>query len=201
MSDKQVTSGLQAFCEAIDELCLGLVAEIDHDVSAEDDIESADVGPGLDQIYSLKVDHVDDFRPHSIPAIPMAFAAQEMLAKPWNRCVLEPLSRVCAIASRFKSACGDIGSKNMRQSFAASLEVFAGDQRDGVRFLAAGASCAPDAHRTTACPLRADRVHQKVEVCLLTKEAGVIGGEAVNQLNEVLAGMIGLQMFIKIAEI
>ena len=89
------------------------------------------------------------------------------------------------------------GYSSMGPVVAASLEVFAGDQRDGVRFLAAGASCAPDAHRTTACPLRADRVHQKVEVCLLTKEAGVIGGEAVNQLNAVLAGMIGLQMFIK----
>jgi hypothetical protein len=41
---------------------------------------------------------------------------------------------------------------------------------------------------------------KEIEMCLLTKKAGVIGGEAVNYLREALSGAICLEMLVEVSE-
>jgi len=114
MAHEEIASGLQAGSKAIDELGLGLVTEIDHDVSTEDHIESADVGQGLDEIDAAVFDHVYDFRSHPVPTIPVTLAAQKVSPQPRSECLLKPLCGVCAFPSSFQGVSGDIGGKNTR---------------------------------------------------------------------------------------
>src|SRR6185369_8128040 len=111
MPHEQVTSRFQTRRETCDQLRLGLMTEIDHHVSAEDQVESAYVGKRLDKVDSTKVDHIHDFRSHSVPTIPMAFAAQKMLPEPGSEYTLEPRRGICALPSCFKGVCGDVGAE------------------------------------------------------------------------------------------
>jgi len=102
MAHKQVTSGFQTCREALDQLRLSLMTEVDHHVSAEDQVEGADIRQTLNEVDAPKTDHFHDFRPHAIPAIPLAFAAQKMFPHPGNHRLLETLSRIQTFAGSFE---------------------------------------------------------------------------------------------------
>src|SRR3569833_2405011 len=132
MAHEEKASMFQAGSKAIYEQGLGLVTDIDHDVAAEDHIESADVGQGVNEIDAAVFDHVHDFWSHPVPAIPVTLAAQKVFSQSWCVCLLEPLRGVCAFTRSFEGVRGNIRSVDAWRAFTASFEKLIRDESNGV---------------------------------------------------------------------
>ena len=192
MAHEEIASRFQACSKAIDELGLGLVTEIDHDVAAEDHIKPADVGQGLNEIDAAIFDHIHNFWSHPVPAIPVTLAAQKVFPQPRSEYLLEPLCRICAFTCSFEGVCGNIGSEDAWSASTASFEELIRNESNGVWFLTRRTGSAPYAHGTSTLPILKNMLHKKIKVRLFSEEACVIGGEAINQLREALSCSIGL---------
>src|SRR3569833_341588 len=108
MPNEQIPTDLQARREALHELCLRLVAEINHHVAAEDHVKFPDTGEWFNEIYATKFHHRPYLGPYAVPACPLPFAAQQVFAKPWIQQPIQPIRYVCGCACGIESVGGNI---------------------------------------------------------------------------------------------
>ncbi len=165
MSCKEVSPRRKMHAELSCQLSLGFPVEIDHDVSAEDDVEL--IGEGKIRVHEVETPETDlrsQFRPYAYKTLSVTFAPEEVFLLEGYRNRLDFFMLVDRLSRFLKHLRGNIGRKN-RKIDRETFRKLAQDHRQCIRLLTGRAARTPDAY--TAAMFRKFRQYffqQQVEM-------------------------------------
>ena len=205
VTDEQESPGLQTIIIFVDEPVLGLLVEIDHDITAENNLKFGAEWKRLHQVEPLEFNGFSNHGLEPVMSGPVTLAALKVSSKN-IRCNRIDLGRliytVCGGAQHF---CGDVCRHDIEAGLRLSFRKLMKANGEGVGLFTAGATGAPDIQLfllgfCIGQNRREDRFLKKGKVLRLPEETGQVGGDGIEHMDELFTTLIVHQKLVILFE-
>ena len=199
VADEQQSARTQCIVDMTEDRRLDFSIEVDRNIAAEDGVKTVGVRQRMNEVDALEGDHLTRLGSHfDLPvALILAFKKMARQAHP-----AEMRHRRAGIDAAFgfgELGLTDVAGIDPHQTCRLITQRFTGAHRDRIRLFAAGASGAEYADRAIVAaaavvardpvfPLGEGTLDQVFEVRTLAEEFGLVGGDGILQMRQLLGG-------------
>src|SRR6185437_8904491 len=182
MAQQEISAGLQRVIESAKNPEAALLGEVHQHVHAKDAVDFADIH-GFDKVHLCEGDHSANARLH----LKSSFGIIEMGFNLAERDILEAALGIDAAFGVPQGAAADIRGENFNLPRLREFERVDDCDRHGIRFLAGGTACAPNAQRPGIFPKLSflhfgeDAFLERFKNSWIAKEGGLLGKQPLEQ--------------------